>query len=499
MDLSPAAGLIRDQLIAEKALYKYKYGSDALDPWLTNTLATLISSQCQSIFDIGETSADYTLTNNYTTASFDDTFDSVSGTQNSIVHGKAYYNKKTGVVFSGIGGADSVDPNTLNTTNGIPVIDINLFASTENNDYFANYFIKYNPQGVPYFLIRLISKQKSRGFFGDFFDAIAPIAPLIALGLNFIVPGAGAALGEAIFGELAASAPALTTAVGDIAIRTALNGGNVESAVQGVVAGAAGGFAGDNVGSALDSVVIGHAAASATSALVSGGDLRKAVVNSLVSSGVNSIGDTSMSRLSNASDVFVNDIPLDNSSGMIDPSTIIFPSAADNAIFNQGVLDQLPPLTPGDVFGSGGGSLPPMSPTQQTNTVDQLMGIIATAGRMAIAWNAGGRQPVRLPGSQYNGGTVTASSNGMITTSNGSQQHTTVPPIGQVFTTVQGELINNNGDGTYNIVGLNGSVKTRAYPKNNVAKPPSEAAFQFSSIPITAWIAGAALLFSMLK
>ena len=516
MALSQAASNIRSQLIAEKALYKYKYGNDSLDPWLTATLAALIASQCNSIMDIGETNVDYVLTNNYSTVSFDDSESlGVAGVENSIVHGKAYYNKITGAVFSGIGGADSVDPNTLDSRNGIPIIDVNLFASTENGDYFANYLIKYNAQGVPYFLIRLIAKQKSHGVFGDLFAAIAPIAPLIALGLNFALPGAGALLGEAIFGELAATLPALSAAVGDIAIQTALNGGNIESAVKGVVVGAVGGFAGENVGVALDSAVIGRAAASATSALVGGGDLRKAVLTSLVSSGVNSVGDSKMPRLSNATDVFVSDIPLDDSSGASDSYSIDFPSSADDAIFNQGVLDQLPvmrpsdvytggdygqlPMTPGDIFGGGGGSVPPLSPTQQTNATEQLLSIVATAGRMAIAWNAAGRQPVRLPGAQYNGGTVTASSDGTITTMRGSQRQNTVPPVGQVFTTAQGELINNNGDGTYNIVGLNGSVQTRNYRKTATPKSQSGASFQFSAIPPMAWAAGAALLIAALK
>lgn len=99
--------------------------------------------------------------------------------------------------------------------------------------------------------------------------------------------GLPAIIGEAVLGaELAASYPAAANAVGQVAVRTVLTGGDVESAVRSAATSLAGGEFGGFVGEAVDSATIGAAAAAATTAALQGGDARRAVLQSVATSGV---------------------------------------------------------------------------------------------------------------------------------------------------------------------------------------------------------------------
>jgi hypothetical protein len=118
---------------------------------------------------------------------------------------------------------------------------------------------------------------------------IGVILPLASI--NF-----AGSLGSAIMGpSLSAAYPGLTQAIGNVAISTALNGGDVESAVRGAALGAIGSgvgqFVGSNVAQATGVVTLGRVAAAATSALVQGGDPTQAAGWALASAGLRELPD----------------------------------------------------------------------------------------------------------------------------------------------------------------------------------------------------------------
>lgn len=99
-------------------------------------------------------------------------------------------------------------------------------------------------------------------------------------------------IGKAVLGaEVAAAYPAFSNAVGTVATRTVLTGGDVESAVRSAATVFGGVVFGGFVGEAVDSAAIGAAAGAATAAALQGGDARAAAVQALISQGVKSVSD----------------------------------------------------------------------------------------------------------------------------------------------------------------------------------------------------------------
>lgn len=99
--------------------------------------------------------------------------------------------------------------------------------------------------------------------------------------------GLPAIIGEAVLGaELAASYPAAANAIGQVATRTVLTGGDVEGAVRSAATGFVGAEFGDFTGQVVDSPAIGAAAGAATTAALSGGDPRSAALQAFLRQGV---------------------------------------------------------------------------------------------------------------------------------------------------------------------------------------------------------------------
>lgn len=93
-------------------------------------------------------------------------------------------------------------------------------------------------------------------------------------------------IGEAVLGaELAAAYPAAANAIGTVATRTVLTGGDVESAVRSAATGFVGAEFGDFAGQVVDSQAIGAAAGAATAAALQGGDARAAALQTLLTRG----------------------------------------------------------------------------------------------------------------------------------------------------------------------------------------------------------------------
>lgn len=111
-----------------------------------------------------------------------------------------------------------------------------------------------------------------------------------SLGYAFAGAGSlGSALGEQIVGaQFAATYPGVTSAIGNTALSTAMNGGDVEAAVKGAVvsygAGAIGVQVGSQVAQVTDIEAIGRIAQAATTAYIRGGDVPGAVRYALLQS-----------------------------------------------------------------------------------------------------------------------------------------------------------------------------------------------------------------------
>lgn len=105
-------------------------------------------------------------------------------------------------------------------------------------------------------------------------------------GFAAMAAGLPAIIGQAVLGaELAAAYPAAANAVGTIATRTVLTGGDVESAVRSAATSFAGAEFGDLTAQAVDSAAIGAAAGAAASAALAGGNPRAAAVQAFLKQG----------------------------------------------------------------------------------------------------------------------------------------------------------------------------------------------------------------------
>lgn len=343
--------------------------------------------------------------------------------------------------------------------------------------------------------------------FGNFLKFAAPL-------FLMAIPGVGQAIGATAFGALGVTvSPTIAAAVGNIAVSTALSGGDIERAVINQLAAGAGAFAGGFVGQAVDSARIGQVVASVTTAAATGGDIRAA----LLSSGVNAMSDFNFSDfLAPAS----GSIKFDPSAfegydaGQVpDGWSLTTAQAIDNyaamnvaPAFDESLMTQSygyhdPVYTPEDSitpedtnyggnttsfpidFGTVNLPLPDFQepappfidvpnitipPTTPANEGSDWLGSVVT-GVTALAAAAMKLIPtiqalrngdVIKSGSMTNtGGVVTANSNGTINTRNSTTGavSTTIPPVGKAYQTPDGNIITNNGNGTYTVVKPDGS------------------------------------------
>jgi len=127
--------------------------------------------------------------------------------------------------------------------------------------------------------------SEQSGNFGNFLKFAAPI-------FLMAIPGVGQAIGATAFSAVGVTvSPAIAAAVGNVAVSTALNGGDIERAVTSALAGGLGAVAGGFVGSAVDSAFVGRVVASATRAAATGGDMKTAVLSTLADTGVKAMQD----------------------------------------------------------------------------------------------------------------------------------------------------------------------------------------------------------------
>jgi hypothetical protein len=176
---------------------------------------------------------------------------------------------------------------SLWTYNGTPIyrmetpdygFDTMLPVAETADGQFTAWMEWVDPPGAP--VVTLHRRRKRGGL--NFMRGITLVGGFLA-----VAAGLPAIIGEAVLGaEVAASYPSAAKALGTVATKTVLTGGDVESAVRSAATGLVGSEFGVLVNRAVDSEVIGAATAAATTAALQGGDPRRAVLQSVATSGV---------------------------------------------------------------------------------------------------------------------------------------------------------------------------------------------------------------------
>lgn len=376
-----------------------------------------------------------------------------------------------------------------------------------------------------------------------------------SLALSIVMPAAGINIGAALGGQIvgatfAAAYPGVTAALGNIAIATAMNGGNVGAAVAGAALAYGSGIVGNSARAYTGSVLAGRVAASATNALVSGRDVESAISQTVLTYGIQGGAMSLFDWIGNWGDqpagdgsgfTFNPDGSYTPPIGYIDPISgqPLLPSIFDNpdwgnwwenpnfgwnfgfnfdpsVVFNPGTLaPSLPPAwTPTGASPPASPALPAPSPgaapapsqtpapgvpsnafnpTAVINTVTQAA--MAALSLVRAYRDVMNPRPVTQARSVAANGAVTATtSNGMIQTRNPAGFVTSqLPPVGVPHSTVDGNLIVNNGDGTYTVIYPDGRTEVKRYPPGAGGESLGGFGGDLPAIGLIA--AGAALLF----
>lgn len=350
----------------------------------------------------------------------------------------------------------------------------------------------------------LIPKWSSSSDLTTIKEFLLAAAPLALVFLPIAGVQVAQALGGAIMGPTAAAAyPAAANAIGQVAIGTALSGGDIEGAVKNAVLSYGGNFAGALAGSTMSGLtgldIIGKVASAATSAAVTGGSVENAIIGVAIQTGVQTVNNWDFEAISpiefvfdplptNPNDWGFNEVPDVNLSPFDPLPGFNWP------VINDGTPPGLEPL-PDWEFTPG----VPLDPTWELPPVDysppafevpiptvpgftgpapapvgsgggNWLQTITAAAMAAIQINAAYRasqnpQVVNQPrGVLPNGATQQVNPNGTISTRQPSGQVTTTrPPVGTPYTAADGSIIINNGNGTYDRITPAGQRQTLPY------------------------------------
>lgn len=323
----------------------------------------------------------------------------------------------------------------------------------------------------------------------------------MAMGLGLMllaVPGLNAVIGSLVLGtETAAAYPVLANAVGNAAVSTALNGGDVaagvKSAALGYVGGVAGGFAKDAVSVATGSDLIGKAADVTVSSLVKGSNPAYALVGSVAPSIVEKmVGAPSEVSLSTGAnmDLFYSDTDptlfegdpfganaADDSFG--DPYSVqtLGADGGDFVLSDIEFDSDLSSMYHDPVYDPSGGQGASISTGIGTDYGTASGG--SSSGWSALAqvviagiqaWTAANKPAARFGVQRTaSGGYATPNANGTLTvrsaTGQVSQQQM---PVGTPYVLADGRTVINNGNGTYSTISTSGAVSTGQYSSSGM-------------------------------
>lgn len=334
-------------------------------------------------------------------------------------------------------------------------------------------------------------------------------------------------LGSSIIGASNAAAyPALAQVVGNVAMSTALNGGNVESAVKGAALAYVGAQVGAGVAEVTDIDLLGKVAASATTAALRGGDVESAIALTLA----RNAGDTLtvfetdkgpvMEDFSNYGDAgadgdpYVMDVPNVQTVEPWSPSDVMFSGpaiGAGSSLTGEVFFDTQPAeLTFADLSTYTLAApaqmqiqieAPQPTPDPDPWTLANARNVVNSISQMALTALGVTRAFQAASNPQINPNARNVAQNGTVTTAldTGVVQTRTPdgrsvnqrPPVGVAQSTINGNVIVNNGDGTYTLIDASGNRRIIKYGSN--------AGSGLSDLPWPLIIGGAGALIALLK
>jgi hypothetical protein len=303
-------------------------------------------------------------------------------------------------------------------------------------------------------------------------------------------------LGGAVLGtEMAATYPALAQGIGQAAMSTLMNGGDIEKGVTSAVASYVGAGVGGQVASTTGSDIIGQATAAATRAYINDGDIQSAVLQSLVQNGVSNVQtlflsaapsptfdvtfDQGSQDLTALGDLKMGDYYTDENGitygldAQGDLTVVDFVDDQGIGYYTDAQGDTMVADTTSysDLNQTYDASMPttdvaqtaPIGGSGSTFNSSMLTSLATTALSLVGAYVKAGAPAIRT-------GTAnsTVNANGTVTTRNANGTTTvTKPAVGTPYVTSGGSVITNNGDGTYSVVNANGQITTKSYTTSN--------------------------------
>jgi len=485
---------IRQQLDLEKRAFGYTYGPPDTDGYMTEKLAAhLVRKGVEDIRDISLFDGGATVPKQFGT-----------NADGSPIMGVAFervkflYDARSGVRLtpaeSGWGGVD--DP---------------LVIYVDGPGKWRVWMhTKFTTDRVPYFVPE-VELMGSAGVFSGAMEGFAPVLPFLAIALAIMVPGLGAAIGSAILpASFIAAAPALVPIIGNVALSTAFNGGDIEAAVIGALTGSLGGAVGGAASTASGSALIGKLAGTATSAALRGGDIKAAVAGTLLSKGA----QETMARLGDSWgadaapveswEAFDWSVPVpqgDFTTYADAQFEFARTSAADyfDPVYDAPATQQASSPYAFDPFGM---DKPAALPAPVSGGGGEILVTLTNAALAAIRVNQA-YQASKAPAprtSTASGTTVrTPNANGTVTVRNTATGQTAIarPEVGVPYTLADGRTILNNGNGTYTMVQRDGATQTLAYSTSSSSS--SGLVDTLTNVPPWVWGLGATGLLLALR
>jgi hypothetical protein len=298
------------------------------------------------------------------------------------------------------------------------------------------------------------------------YGAVASVAGLAS---------ASSTVGGAILGSSTAAAyPALASAVGQIAITTALSGGDVEGAVKNFAisyaAGNVSGLVGAGTLSITDSDLLGKLAATVTRTYLAGGDVEQAAARALLQFGASYSGDSAMENFSDTEVIESGSIYMEGGQSYFDPwaiSPTLDPAFTTQEFFTQTDAFNTPALDfqtqapaayspPATASSYGWGDF---------NSAVQNLSQAALAALNVRSVYERITGPTVTQATRASGGTQTRVTDAGVVQTMGPDGRVTTsrPPIGQPHATTSGGFVINNGNGTFTLIDSQGVARTMPY------------------------------------
>lgn len=314
---------------------------------------------------------------------------------------------------------------------------------------------------------------------GDFMRGVRFLATsLIFTALPAAGFSIGNGIGSTILGPtLSAEYPALATAIGNTALSTAFNGGNIAAAIKQTATAYAGSVAGLGVTDATGFEILGKVGASATTALLRGGDPASAAAMTLIANGKQtmSLFDTFTSSASDPSALTLDPITgavTGGDTGFSLTGSAFDPNLSPSAIPTNAYGDfsqsfSVPTTNPEPAV--------PVTPAPDTFSLQSVVQSVSFAAMSALNLVAAYKKtmsPINAQARmvQSNGAVVAATDAGVVQTRDpNGNVHSVRPPVGVPQSTISGNIIVNNGDGTFTLIAPDGTQRVIAYGSDSTS------------------------------